>query len=74
MPERPIQPKSEWLTHVDERERIYVPAPIVRHLQWPPGALVQVIASEHAITILRVTLNMTLGKAAKKAKAVNAEA
>ncbi len=51
-----IRPKNEWLTHVDERERIYVPAPIIRHLEWPPGALVQVVASGEAITIRRVTL------------------
>ena len=39
MPINPVAPRTEWLAHVDERERIYIPAPVVRALGWPKGAL-----------------------------------
>lgn len=56
MPINPVAPRTEWLAHVDERERIYIPAPVVRALGWPKGALFLATVVEGKLRVERAQL------------------
>jgi bifunctional DNA-binding transcriptional regulator/antitoxin component of YhaV-PrlF toxin-antitoxin module len=57
-----IEPKSEWLTHVDDKERVYLPAALIRYIAWKPGTLVRVRVDDSRIVTERVELKTKRGK------------
>lgn len=52
-----LPPKHEWLTHVDDHQRVYVPSQVVRAAEWAVGALVRISVKEGRVTIERVSLS-----------------
>ncbi len=52
-----LPPKYEWLTHVDDHQRIYVPSQVVRAAEWTVGELVRISVKEGQVMIERVSLS-----------------